>query len=71
VYTGIWWETLRERDHSEDPAPEGRIILSWIFMKRDGGALVGLIWLRMGTGGGLCKPDNEPSGFIKYGEVLD
>jgi hypothetical protein len=31
----------------------GEIILTWIFNKWDGGAWIGLIWLRIGTGGGL------------------
>jgi hypothetical protein len=30
-----------------------RIILKWIFKKWDRGAWTGLIWLRIGTGGGL------------------
>jgi hypothetical protein len=30
-----------------------RIILKRIFQKWDGGALTGLIWLRIGTGDGL------------------
>jgi len=35
----------------EDPRVDGRI-LGWIFRKRDVGAWTGLIWLRIGTGGG-------------------
>jgi len=27
----IWWKTLRDRDHLENPGPYGRIILKWIF----------------------------------------
>jgi len=27
VCTGLWWETLRERDHLGDPGVDGRIIL--------------------------------------------
>jgi hypothetical protein len=49
VHTGFWWGDLREGDHFED----GRIILKWIFKKWDGGASTGLMWLRIGTGGGL------------------
>ena len=30
-------ETLREVDHLEEPALDGRIILRWIFRKWDGG----------------------------------
>jgi hypothetical protein len=53
VYTGFWWGNLRERDHLEDPDVDGRIILRWIFRKWNVGAWTVLIWLRIGTGGGL------------------
>jgi hypothetical protein len=33
AYTGFWWGNLRERDHSEDPGVDRRIILKWIFRK--------------------------------------
>jgi len=33
-------------------------------------AWTGLIWLRIGTGGGHCKVGNEPSDSIKCGELL-
>jgi hypothetical protein len=36
---------LRKGDHLEDPGVDGRII--WM------GAQTGLIWLKIGTGGGL------------------
>jgi hypothetical protein len=52
VHTGFWWKTLRGRDHLKDPGLDGRIILSWIFREWDVGAWAGLIWLRIGTGGG-------------------
>jgi hypothetical protein len=40
------------KNHLEDPGIDGLIILRWIFRKWDVGACTGLIWLRMGTGGG-------------------
>ena len=52
VYIGFWWGNLRKRDHLGDPGVDGRIILRWIFRKWDRGAWTGLIWLRIGTGGG-------------------
>jgi hypothetical protein len=45
VYTGFWWGNLTERDHLEDPDIDGRIILKWIFRKRDRGALV-ISWVQ-------------------------
>jgi len=36
----------------EDPGVDGRIILRWIFRKRDVGAWTGSMWLRIGTGDG-------------------
>jgi hypothetical protein len=32
---------------------------------REGMVWIGLIWLRIGTSGGLCEHDIEPSGSIK------
>ena len=42
------------RDHLEDTVVDGMIILKWIFKKWKG-AWTGLIWLRIGTGGGLFR----------------
>jgi len=36
----------------EEPGVDDRIILKWIFNKWNVGAWNGLIWLRIGTGGG-------------------
>ena len=41
-----------EGGNLEDPEIDGRIVLKYIFKKRDG-IWTGLIWLRTGTGGGL------------------
>ena len=48
---GVFVGKLRERDHLEDPGVDSRIILRWIFGKWDG-AWPGLMWLKIGTGGG-------------------
>jgi len=48
----LWWGNLRERDHLGDPGVNGRIILSWIFMKWDVGLWTESSWLRIWTGGG-------------------
>jgi hypothetical protein len=35
VHTGFWWGDLREGDHLGYTGRDGRIILKWIFKKRD------------------------------------
>jgi hypothetical protein len=52
MYTGFWWGNLMVRNHVEDLGVDGRIRLNWIFNKWDGEPCIGLIWLRIGTGGG-------------------
>ena len=52
AYTGFWWGNLMEIDHLEDQSVDGRIILSCVSRKWDVGALTGLVWLRIGKGGG-------------------
>jgi hypothetical protein len=53
---GFGEESLREGDHLEYPDVDGRMILKSIFeilVVGGGGAWTGLIWLRIGTCGGL------------------
>jgi hypothetical protein len=49
----VWWESRKERDHSEDQGIDGRMGSEWIFGRLAGGGWSGLNWLRIGTGGGL------------------
>ena len=70
-YTGFWWRYLKERYHLGDPGVDKRIILRWIFRKRD----VGDVLDRAGSGKGqvvdTCECGNEPSGSMECGEFLD
>ena len=42
-----------ETDHLEDVGVDGKIILKSILKKSFARAWIGLVWLRIGTGGGL------------------
>jgi hypothetical protein len=41
MHTGFWCGDLREIDYFEDPGVNGRIVLKWIFRKRDERCVVG------------------------------
>ena len=51
VYRGLMGKP-EGKNHLGDPGVDGRIILRWIFRKRDVVVRPGSSWLRIGTGGG-------------------
>jgi hypothetical protein len=51
-HTGFWWGNLREKGRLDDLYVDGTTILKCIFKKLEG-AWTELIWLRIGTDGGL------------------
>jgi hypothetical protein len=53
MHIGYWWENQMERDRWVDQDVSGWPILKWILELYDGMGWIGLIWLRIGTGGVL------------------
>jgi hypothetical protein len=53
THIGYWWESQKEGDHWEDQDVGGWTILKWFLERQDGIVWIGLIWLRIGTSGGL------------------
>ena len=53
MYTGFWWESLRERDRLEDIGGGRRIILKWVLEKSVGKAWNGLVGSRIRRSGAL------------------
>jgi hypothetical protein len=53
MHIGYWWESRKEGDHWEDHDIGGWTILKWILEIEHGVEWIGLIWLRIGTSGGL------------------
>jgi len=49
---GFSWGSLSDRDHLEDPAIEGWVMLRLIFRKWDVEEWTGSSWLRKGNGDG-------------------
>jgi hypothetical protein len=49
----VLWESLKEREHSEDRGEDGRMESKWILGRLVGGVWSGFTWLRIGTVGGL------------------
>jgi hypothetical protein len=53
MHVEYWWEIQKVRDHLEEQVVCGWIILKWILEREDGVVWTRLIWLRVGTSGGL------------------
>jgi hypothetical protein len=52
MHIGFWWESQKEKDHWENIEVGGRM-LKWMLERQGGMVWTGLIWLRIGTSGGL------------------
>lgn len=53
MHTGFCWENLKERDHIEDLAIDGRILLGRLVKIWIGRTSAVFVWLRIGTFGRL------------------
>jgi hypothetical protein len=53
LHVEYWCESQKEGDHSEDLDVSVWIILRWILERYDVAVWAKLIWLRIGTSGGL------------------
>ena len=47
------WGIPKERDHLKDTGVDGRIMIQFVLNKLYGRTWTGLLWLRIGTSGGL------------------
>jgi hypothetical protein len=53
MHTKVWSENLEGRDHLQDLDINGKIMLEWILGKYGGKVWIGVMWLRIVTGGWL------------------
>jgi hypothetical protein len=53
MHVGFWWESQKERNYQQDLDVRGRIILKLVLEKWDELIWTGLIWVRVGSSGGL------------------
>jgi hypothetical protein len=65
MHLGYWWESHKERDHWEEQDVGGWTIVKWILVRLNEFVWIGLIWLRIGTSGGLLWTRQWTSGFHK------
>jgi hypothetical protein len=48
MYVEFWWESIKERDQSEDLHIDGRILLKLILKERNGQMWTAFNWLSIG-----------------------
>jgi hypothetical protein len=65
--TRFWWESPKERDHSEDQGVGGRMGSEWILRRLAWGGGTEFDQLRTGTGGGLLWVRWWTLGFLRHG----
>jgi hypothetical protein len=53
IITEFWWESQKEIHQQEDSDVGRRIIIKLILEKEDGVICTGLLWVGVGTSGGL------------------
>jgi len=64
-HMGVWWENMKERNILEDLGVDENAIWKGVLKKFVENACTGLIWLRLGTNGGICEGGDEPFGVMK------
>jgi len=52
---GVKWGDLKDRDHLEDQGADGKIILKWMLRNWCRDTWNGLLWVRIGIGGGYLR----------------
>jgi hypothetical protein len=53
MHTGLRWENLKQRDHSETLHIDGRVVMKWNLKGKDSMVWTRFMWLRMDTTGRL------------------
>jgi hypothetical protein len=54
MHRGHYWESSNRR-HKENQGEGGWVILQWILLTWNGVEWIELVWLIIGTGGGLLR----------------
>jgi hypothetical protein len=58
----FWWESPKERDHSEDQGVGGKMGSEWILGRLAWGVWIEFYWLMIETVACCCECGDEPSG---------